>query len=267
MPTIHPTATIDGDCDLAEDVTIGPNCVLIGPVTIGPGTRLLGNAYLNGPITLGADNSVYPYACLGFAPQHAKFDPDKPGLGLAIGNSNVFREHVTIHRAFLEDGPTRIGSHNYFMVNSHAGHDCIIGDHTTLVNNCCLGGHCVVEDHVIIGGATMVHQFCRLGRGAMLGGAMGTGLDILPWFMLTGNNVCGSVNLIGMRRSGFTREQIEDVRWIYRIVCREDHSMTRVLELLKERGDSELIKQYVEFIEASDRGICRARPKAARGMA
>lgn len=252
---------------LDDSVEIGPHCVLTGPVTLGPGCVLIGHAYLNGPLTMGKGNVVYPYACLGFAPQHTAFDPNEPGEGLVIGDGNSFREQVTIHRAFTDEGPTRIGDENYFMVASHVGHDCIVGNHNMLVNNSALGGHVIVEDHVIVGGGTMVHQFCRLGKGAMLSGGMATGSDIAPWFMLTGDDVCGSVNLIGMRRHGLTREHIDDVRWVYKTLYRKGFTLKQAVEKLKERKDNPVISDYLHFVNASKRGLCPAVGKAARGSA
>jgi UDP-N-acetylglucosamine acyltransferase len=173
MPTVHPTSLLDGAVELGEDVTIGPSCVLTGPIRIGRGTRLIGHAYLQGPLELGADNVVYPFVCLGFAPQHLRFDPRTPGQGLTVGDGNTFREHVTIHRAFAEEHPTTIGNRNYFMGGTHAGHDCRVGDECVLVNGALLGGHVTLQDAVTVGGGTVVHQFVRIGRGAMLSGSMG----------------------------------------------------------------------------------------------
>ena len=267
MAEIHPTAILDGDIDLADDVTIGPNCVLTGAIRIGAGTTLIGNVYLNGPLTLGEGNVLYPFVCLGFAPQHDKYDPHAPGQGMVVGDGNTFREQVTVHRAFTDEGPTRIGNRNVFMATSHAGHDCQIGDDCTFVNATLLAGHVTVEDGVIAGGGVTIHQFVRIGRGAMLGGNMGTGLDIPPWFMLTGINICGAVNLIGMRRSGIPRDQIDDARWVHRTLYRESMSIKHALQVIKERAESPIIAEYVRFIEASQRGICTQRPKAARGSA
>jgi len=267
MPEIHRTALLEGDVELGDEVVIGPHCVLTGPITLGAGCRLIGNVYLHGPLEMGRENVVYPFACLGFAPQHVKYDPDSSGEGLEIGDENTFREQVTIHRAFQEEGPTRIGNRNYFMATSHAGHDCRIGDGCTVVNGALLAGHVTVGDGVIVGGGTAVHQFVRLGRGAMLSGAMATGLDIPPWFMLTGTNICGSVNLVGLRRSGMSREEIEDVRWAYRTLYREGRSMKAALEDLKQRAERPIVAAYIAFIETTQRGICPARGKAARGTA
>lgn len=267
MPNVHPTAIVQGNVDLADDAQIGPYCVLTGPITAGPGTRLLGNVYLQGPMTLGANNTIYPFACLGFAPQHAQFDPQTPGQGLVIGDENTFREHVTIHRAFTEAGPTRIGDRNVFMASSHAGHDCQIGNDCTFANGALLGGHVTVEDRVVVGGGMLVHQFCRIGLGAMLSGGMGTKADVPPFFMLTGTNICGAVNMIGLRRSGMPRDQIEDVRWVYKTLYRRGHSPRDALIELKKRSERPMIADYIAFIESSERGYCPAHGKAAIGTA
>lgn len=270
MPTIHPTAILEGDIDLADDVVIGPNCVLTGaagPVKVGAGSTLIGNVYLHGPLTMGSGNVVYPFACLGFAPQHVKYDPRKPGMGLSIGDGNTFREGVTIHRAFVEDRPTIIGSRNYFMAGSHAGHDCRVGDDCTFVNNALLGGHVEVGDKVTIGGVTGVHQFVRIGRGAMLSGGVGTTLDVPPFFMLTEINRIGGLNIVGLRRGGFSHDQIDDARWVFRMLYRQGMTVRSALNVLRERAERPMIAEYIAFIEASKRGICTARGRRRSVMA
>jgi len=263
MPEVHSTSIIDERATLADDVRIGPNCVIMGEVTLGPGTILIGNVYLHGPLTIGQNNVIYPFACLGFAPQHADFDPHTPGLGAVIGDRNTFREHSTVHRAFTDEGPTRIGNDNVFMANSHTGHDCQIGNNCTFASSG-LGGHCVVEDRVTVGGGTGVHQFVHLGEGAMLSGALGTSLDVPPWFMLTGISVCGSINIVGLRRSGMPRENIDRIRWVYRTLYRQGLSMTNAVKRLREQADCPIVQQYVDFIEGSQRGICHGVDRPAR---
>jgi UDP-N-acetylglucosamine acyltransferase len=265
MPQIHPTAILQGDVRLADDVTIGPHCVLTGPITLGPGCALLGHVYLNGPLTMGASNRVYPFTCLGFAPQDIKLDHDRPGAGLAIGDGNVFREGVIIHRATSDTTPTRVGQGNYWMAHCHAGHDCVIGNHCIFANETLLAGFVRIDDRVITGGITTVHQFCRIGRGAILSGLMGTGRDLPPWFMLTGINVAGSVNLVGLRRSGASQEMIEDVRWVYKTLYRRDLSLQRALAELRQRAGRPMIDEYIAFIEQSKRGICPAHAQPKRG--
>lgn len=270
MPTIHPTAILEGDIDLADDVVIGPNCVLTGttgPVKVGAGTTLIGNVYLHGPLTMGSGNVVYPFACLGFAPQHVKYDPQKPGMGLTIGDGNTFREGVTIHRAFVEDRPTTIGSRNYFMAGSHVGHDCRVGNDCTFVNNALLGGHVEVGDKVTIGGNAAIHQHVRVGRGVMVSGLAGPTLDVPPYFMVTEVNRVGGLNLVGLRRGGFSHDEIDDVRWVYRVLYRSGRTIKNALADLQERRDRPIVAEYIAFIEASRRGICTARGRRRSGMA
>jgi UDP-N-acetylglucosamine acyltransferase len=267
MPQIHQTAILEGDVHMADDVAIGPHCVVTGPVELGPGTRLIGSAYLHGPLWMGAGNVIYPFACLGFAPQHLKFDPATPGAGLRIGSNNVFREHVTIHRAFQPEQPTTIGDRNFFMEASHAGHDCIFGSEITIVAGARLGGHVVVEDKVIIGGNASIHQFCRVGRGAMLGGATGLAGDLPPYFTLTGVNVAGAVNLVGMRRSGFTREQIDTVRWVYRTLYRSGCTIGEAKDRIAERAGDPIIDEYLRFFAGGKRTICPGIAQMSRGGA
>jgi UDP-N-acetylglucosamine acyltransferase len=264
MAEIHPTADLQGDVELAADVVIGPHCVLIGPLRLGPGCRLTGHVYLHGPLIMGSENLVYPFTCLGFAPQHARFDPATPGRGLLIGDGNTFREHVTVHRAFTDERPTLIGDRNLFMVGSHVGHDCHVGNECTLVNSVALGGHVVMADRAIVGGGTVVHQFVRIGRGAMLSGGLGATMDVPPFFMLTGINVCGSLNLVGMRRAGMPRADIDEVRWVYRTLYREGLALRSAIDVLRTRADRPLIREYVEFLDSSTRGICSAHSKAIR---
>jgi UDP-N-acetylglucosamine acyltransferase len=260
MPQIHPTAVIEGDVALAEDVVVGPYCVLTGPVTVGAETTLVGNVYLQGPITLGARNVVYPFTCLGFAPQHLKFDPATHGAGLVIGDGNTFREHVTVHRAFATE-PTRIGDANLFMAGSHVGHDCRVANACILTNAVLLGGHVDLADRTIVGGGTVIQQFARVGRGAMISGRCGISLDVPPYALITGVNLWASVNLIGMRRAGIAREDIDDARWVHRVVCRDGHSPKRALEILRERGERPIVAEYVRFLESCRRGYCSGRVK------
>jgi UDP-N-acetylglucosamine acyltransferase len=265
MPTIHPTAILEGEIELADDVEIGPHCVLKGPILLGTGTRLLGNVWLQGPLRVGERNVLYPFVTLGFAPQDLKWDPDRPGAGLDLGDGNTLRESVTIHRATKDDTPTRVGDHNYWMVNSHAGHDCRIGSHCVFANGTLLAGGVRVDDRVTIGGNVAVHQFCRLGRGTMLSGTMGLNKDLPPFFMLTGTNIAGSLNVIGMRRSGMPSDQIDDVKWVYRTLYRGGLDLQDAVRELRTRGERPMVAEYLEFLEQSKRGLCPGVGDARRG--
>lgn len=270
MPTVHPTAIIQGDVTLAADCLIGPNCVLdgeTGPITVGGGTRLIGNVYLTGPLHIGERNTIYPFACLGFSPQDLKWDPGRPGAGLVVGNGNTFREHVTLHRATSDDKPTTIGSDNYFMASSHAGHDCVVGNNCIFANASMLAGFVQVADRVITGGTAAIHQFVRLGRGVMVSGCVGPVQDVPPFFMVTGINVAGSINIIGLRRSKTPPDVIEDVRWVYKTLYRRGLSLKSAIEVVRERAERPMIREYLEFLESAKRGICHGSAKSARSMA
>jgi UDP-N-acetylglucosamine acyltransferase len=265
MPRIHPSATVGDQVRLTDDVEVGPQCVLTGDISIGAGTRLLGHVYLQGPLAIGERNSIYPFVCLGFAPQHASYDPDKPGRGLVIGDDNVIREQVTMHRAFSDEHPTIVGNRNYFMATSHVAHDCRIGNDCTIVNYSAIAGHVEIDDRVMTAASCSIHQFCRVGRGAMLGAGTYLAADLPPYFMVTGHNVCGGVNTVGLRRSGMPRDQIDMVRWVYRTLYRSGLSAKHALEKLRERASDPLVTEYITFVESSKRGICPARGQGARG--
>jgi UDP-N-acetylglucosamine acyltransferase len=193
------------------------------------------------------------------------WDPERDGAGLVIGDDNTFRESVTISRAASDEVPTRIGDGNYWMVNTHAGHDCQIGNRCVIANGTLLAGSVLVGDGVVIGGNVAVHQFCAIGRGALLSGTMGLNKDLPPFFTLTGGNIAGSINLIGMRRSGMPHEQIDDVRWVYKTLYRKGLTLKQARAQLEERSSRPIIAEYLAFLDASKRGICPARGEARRG--
>lgn len=266
MPQVHPTAILDGDITLADDVTIGPWCHLTGPITIGPGTHLIGNVYIHGPATIGANNRMYPFACLGFSGQDLKWDVSRPGAGIVVGDGNTFREHVTIHRATRDEQPSRIGDHNFWMASSHGGHDLQFGSNSIVANATLFAGEVEVGDNVITGGNSGVHQFCRVGRGSFLAGGKVTSKDIPPFFMLTGTNCAGSINIIGMRRRGIPRDQIDDVQWVFRTLYRKGHALRTAVDLIRERAaDRPMVKEMLDFIESSKRGITEGTVDPRRG--
>ncbi len=255
MAEIHPTAILDGDIELADDVVVGPHCVLRGRIRVGSGTRLIGNVYLTGPLEIGERNQIYPFCALGMAPQDFKWDPDREGAGLVVGDENILRESVTLHRATSDDVPTRIGHRNLFMVNTHAGHDTQVGDDCIFANGALLAGVTRIDDGVVLGGNAAVHQFCRIGRGALISGTMGINKDLPPFFMLTGGNIAGSINVVGMRRSGMPSNEIDDVRWVFKVLYRRGLSTKQAVAELETRGDRTRVAEYLAFIADSKRGI------------
>ena len=268
MPEIHSTAIVEGDITLADDVVVGPHCVLEGDITIGSGTQLVGNVYLTGKLDMGERNVIYPFTSIGFAAQDVNYPHDKYEPGIVIGNDNTFREGSTVHRA-TQNAPTAIGNDNMFMTTSHVGHDCQVANDVTIVTGGGLGGHVHVQDRVIIGGATIVHQFVTLGTGAMLGAGLFVTQDIAPFFMLTGINIIGSINLVGMRRSGMDGEEITRRKEIYKLLYRSGNTIKTSMETLEQGGD-DVAMEYVEFAKSSRRGLVPPQHQARnkrRGMA
>ncbi len=258
--TTHDSATIEGDVTLADDVVIGPNCVFdgtVGPISIGRGCRFVANCYVTGPLRMGEDNTVWPGATLGGPPQDVGFDPLEPGAGIEIGSRNVFREGSSAHRA-KTDSPTRIGDDNYLMSCSHIGHDSQVGNRIQLANGALLAGHVTMGDRVIMGGGAGVHQFCRVGEGVFFRGLAGASMDVPPWCVAVEINRVAGLNLVGMRRSGMSPEDIQRRREVFRIIYRKGLSMPSVIKQLRDDGDAVAL-EYADFIEGSSRGLCLAR--------
>ncbi|MBZ0173304.1 MAG: acyl-ACP--UDP-N-acetylglucosamine O-acyltransferase, partial [Phycisphaerales bacterium] len=213
---IHPTSIVSDEARLAPGVTVGPRCTIEGPVVLGEGVTLISDVQIHGDTRIGAGSTVYPYACIGFGPQHVKIKPGDPIGGVRIGAGAVVREHATVHASMYPDKLTVIGDRFYLMVTGHVGHDCILGDDVIVCNAALLGGHCEIADRVYISGNVVVHQFCRVGRGAMLAGGAGCNADVPPYCTLVENNMLGGLNLVGMRRAGVPREDITIARKAYR---------------------------------------------------
>jgi len=254
MPKVHPTAIVDDRASLGEGAVVGPWCHIDGEVAIGPNTRLLERVSLKGPLTLGADNVLYPNACVGFAPQDRKFDPEHDGAGVHIGDRNILREGVSIHRA-TADLPTSLGHDNYLMANSHVAHDCRVGSHTMFANGALIGGHVHVGDMVILGGNAVLHQFCRVGRLALLSGLSGAGQDIPPFCISYKPRRIGSLNLIGLRRAGL-RQHLRPLKSAFRTFFRLQLPNTVALQRIRDEvGHDPLVAEFVDFIADSQRGI------------
>lgn len=269
MPKIHPTAILDGDIELADDVEIGPYCILRGKISLGAGTVLVQNVHLTGPLAMGAGNACYPGVSIGFAPQDKGFHHAKDGAGTVIGDGNTFRECVTIHRATRDDRPTRVGSRNFWMVNAHAGHDVQIGNDCVFANGTMFGGHAEVADRVVTGGSAAVHQFARVGRGAMISGLAGVSKDVCPFFTVSNTNYVGSYNRIGMRRGGFPQADIEVVREIYGLVVRSRKPYSARVRAVEALAGTPMTDEFIAFIKSSKRGVMtrHGRATSTRGAA
>jgi UDP-N-acetylglucosamine acyltransferase len=251
---VHPTALVDPRADLGEDVEIGPFAVIEGPVRLGAGCVVKMGAHLLGPLSLGTGNTVFSHAVLGEQPQHLRYAGEPTRL--EIGDGNVFREHVTIHRAVTAGGVTRIGNANYFMVNSHVAHDCVVGDRCMLANGALVAGHCVLQDGVLMSGNSAVHQFVRVGRLGLVSGLAGSTMDLPPFMIVQRLNVVCGVNVIGMRRAGISHAGIDAVRKAFHLLYRSDMILSCSLPRIEqELGHVAEVAELLAFIRASKRGI------------
>jgi UDP-N-acetylglucosamine acyltransferase len=251
---IHPTAVIAPEADLGEDVQVGPYVVIEGEVCVGAGCVLRPGVHLIGPLTLGSHNAVYSGAVLGERPQHVKYAGEPTRL--VIGDHNIIREHVTIHRGTTYSWETRIGNHNFLMAHSHIAHDCRVGDHCILANGALVAGHCTLEDSVYLSGNCAIHQFCRVGRLALLSGTSAATKDIPPFIMQQRMNCVVGVNVVGMRRAGIPNAHIDAVRRAFHLLYRSQMVVPAALEHMeRDLGHIAEVAEMIAFIRASSRGI------------
>jgi UDP-N-acetylglucosamine acyltransferase len=255
---IDARAIVSPEAQLAHDVTIGPFSIIGPQVQIGPRTVVGPHAVVNGPTTIGADNRIFQFASIGDAPQDKKYRGEPTQL--VIGDRNVFRESCTINRGTSHDkGITRIGDDNLFMAYSHVAHDCVIGNNTVFANSVAMGGHVEIGDWVILGGLTAIHQFTKIGAHAFLGGGAILSRDVPPYVIVAGNPaVPHGINAEGLRRRGFSDEQIRHIREAYRVLYRSDlklaDALARLAPLAEQRSE---IRAFVEFIHGSTRSLVR----------
>ena len=255
---IDARAIVSPEAELAPDVSVGPFSIIGPRVRIGPRTVVGPHVVINGPTSIGADNRFFQFASIGDAPQDKKYAGEPTRL--EIGDRNIFRESCTINRGtVLDQGVTRIGSDNLFMAFSHVAHDCLIANHTVFANCASLGGHVEIGDWVILGGLTAVHQHTKIGAHAFLGGGAVLRGDVPPYVMVAGNPAAPhAVNSEGLKRRGFTEEQIRNIRDAYRIVYRSDLKLSEALaRLAPQAAEHAEIRAFVDFIHASTRSLVR----------
>ena len=251
---IHPTAIIHPKAKLDSTVQVGPFAVIDAGVELGADCVVGPHVYLTGLTTAGAENHFHAGCVIGDAPQDLKYK-DEP-TRLRIGDHNVFREHFTIHRANKPDTETIVGSHNFFMANSHVAHNCSIGDHVILANGALLAGHAVVRDSAFISGNCLVHQFCRVGELALMRGGAGISKDLPPFCVaLRENEMCG-LNVIGLRRAGFSAEARMELKRLYHLLFRGGNNLRETLAGARGNFDGEAAKTLLDFIAEAKRGVC-----------
>jgi UDP-N-acetylglucosamine acyltransferase len=255
---VHPSSIIAAGAELAEGVSIGPFCTVGPNVRLGANTRLVSHVVVDGVTEIGADNVIYPFAMLGGPPQHTAYkgEPTK----LVIGDRNLIREHATMNTGTVAGGGvTTVGSDGLYMIESHVGHDCVVGDQVILTKQATLGGHCEIGDYVIVGGLAAVHQRTRVGPHAMIGGLAAVVKDVIPYGSVWGNHAhLEGLNLLGLKRRGFSRETINTMRAAYRMLFADEGTFQeRLDDTIENFSDCAEVMEIVDFIRAdASRPLC-----------
>ena len=257
-PEIHPSAVIHARAELAPGVSVGPYAVIGEAVKIGAGTRIGAHALLEGPTEIGRDNRIGPFAYLGAPPQHTAYRGEPTRL--RVGDRNLIREYATLHRGTIQGrSETLVGDDNFIMVGCHIAHDCVVASHVTMANQTQLAGHVLIEDHAVLGAISGVHQYARVGRGAMLAGLSGAAMDVPPWSLVGGERArFVGLNRVGIKRVGLSPETANALRLAYRTIFRSGLKLEEALEEAAEEfgGDPE-VAHLIEFVRASQRGVIR----------
>jgi UDP-N-acetylglucosamine acyltransferase len=255
---IHPTAVIEPGAQLGEEVELGPYVCIGAEVELGARTVVQSHAVIEGKVCLGTDNQIGPGAVIGGLPQDLSF---KPGTrsGVKIGNGNIIREHVTIHRGTAEDSVTLIGDHNFLMAGAHLGHNCTIGNNVIIANHCLLGGYVTVEDSVFLGGGCVFHQFIRIGKLAIAQGLSAFSKDIPPFCLAAERNLVFGLNVIGLRRAGFSTEERTELKQAFQLLYQSGLNVRQALAQAENQQWSAAAETFFQFVrEAKRRGICAA---------
>ena len=265
MTAIHPTAIVESGAKLGEEVTIGPYCIVGPEVELGEGVGLTSHVVVAGRTIIGPNTRIYPFASLGHPPQDLKYKGESSQL--VIGANNVIREYVTMNPGTEGGGMvTQIGNNGLFMIGAHVAHDCKIGNHVVMANNATLAGHVEVGDWAILGGLSAVHQFVRVGHHAMIGGMSGVEHDVIPYGSVMGDRArLSGLNVIGLKRRRFSRENIHALRTAYRLLFAQEGAMAeRLADVEAMFGDNEPVMDIVNFIRFdSSRAMCQPRAEHA----
>jgi len=257
---IHPTALVDPAATLAPDVRVGPYAIIDGPVRLGPGCVVRARATLLGEIVAGANNDFGIGCVVGDRAQHLTHQ-DAPGR-IAIGERNVFREHVTIHRGTSDAHGTRVGDDNFLMAHTHVAHDATVGHGCIFANGAVIGGHAIIQDRVFLSGNTGVHQNCIVGRLAMVSATSSATKDVPPFSIVEGRNRVIGVNLVGLKRGGLTTMQTTGIRRAYRLLLVSGLLLKPALQRIeRELGHIDVVMELVKFFAIAQRGVCFTRSR------
>jgi UDP-N-acetylglucosamine acyltransferase len=256
---IHPTAIVDPGARLGEEVEIGPYACIGGEVQIGARTVVQSHVVIEGSVRLGSDNQIGPGAVIGGLPQDLGFKRGTPS-SVEIGDGNIIREHVTIHRGTAANSATHVGNGNFLMVGAHLGHNCVIGDEVMVANNCLLAGYVTVENGAFLGGACVFHQFMRVGTLAITQGGSGFGKDIPPYVVGAGVNQIVGLNVVGLRRAGFGPEERAEIKAAFHLLYESGLNVSQALARARERQWHQSAQVFFDFVAtAQRRGLCGLR--------
>ena len=252
--SVDPTARLAPDADLAPDVEVGPGVIIDGPSRIGAGTRILAHAYIGPYTTIGAGNLIGFGAVIGYEPQDYAFQGEESYT--IIGDHNIIREYVTIHRGTKPGSATRVGNHNFLMALSHLAHNTQVGNHVVVVNGALVGGYVELADRAFISGNCVIHQFCRVGTLALMRGGARTSRDVPPYSIIDCDHIVRGVNLVGLKRAGFTGDQITPLRQAFRLLFARRGNLSRDLERVEaEVPRTPEVAHLLDFIRSSERGV------------
>ncbi len=231
-------------------------CVIVGKVHLKKNVQLVNSCTLHGPLTIGENTIVYPYATLGLPPQDYKFKPGDATAGVEIGSDCIIREGATVHSASTTDRPTTIGNRVFMMANSHAGHDAVVGNNCILVNGTLLAGHTTLQNNVTMSGGTMLHQFCRVGRMAFVSGGVAMAVDMPPFCVSGLRNTVSGLNVVGLRRAGIPRDDISALRAAFRDAFQRRLPKQEMIAVLREQASgSSLVGELADFLESGKKPI------------
>jgi len=255
----HPTAIIHPAAHLACSVTVGPYTVIGEGVELGDDCEVMSHVVMGGPSKIGQGNRIFPWASIGLEPQDMKYQGEPTRL--EVGDGNVFREFVTVHRGTTGGGGiTRIGNHNLLMAYVHVAHDCRLGDNVIMANGASLAGHVEIQDHAMVGAFCGIHQFCRIGAYSFLGSYTVVNKDILPYSKTSAPRpmeVLGP-NRVGLERRGLTTEDVEELQKAFRLLSRSKLNTSQAVEAIEARGfRSPHVRMLVDFIKSSERGVTK----------
>src|SRR5215471_10142302 len=253
---IHPTAIVDSDAKIDQGVEIGPFSIIGPRVTIGEKTIVQSHVVIEGEVAIGSGNSIGHGAIIGAPPQDVSFSPERK-TKVEIGDDNIIREYCTIHRGSPDGTATKIGDNNFLMAGAHVGHNCVIGNNVIIANNCLLAGYVRVDDAAFLGGGSTFHQFMRIGRLVMVQGSSAFGKDLPPFVIAAERNAVFGINVVGLRRAGFSAKDREDVKAAFKLVYLSGLNVSQALKKAATMTFGAPAREFLDFVANSKkRGIC-----------